>query len=228
MVKANGIGGLKSIVFLKLPIGMAAFLSALLTAAGTIDYWQAWAVSGALLGAGFIVGIHFLKADPDFLIHRLQFREKEKIQRKIVVLTDVFFLAVFVLPGIDHRFGWSHVPAWLSLFSLALFLTGYAFIILVFKINRYASRIVEVQQGQKVITTGPYAIVRHPMYAAQILLFPSFLLSLGSWWACLLSVSIVIPLVFRIRNEENVLSSELPGYREYCEKTRYRLLPHIW
>lgn len=228
MVEANGIGGLKRFVFLKFPIGIAAFLSALLAAAGTIDYWQAWAVSGTLLLAGFMVGVHFLKADPDFLIHRFQFREKEKIQRKIVVLTDVFFLAVFMLPGLDHRFGWSHVPAWLSLFSLALFLAGYAFIISVFTINRYASRIIEVQQGQKVITTGPYAIVRHPMYAAQILLFPSFLLSLGSWWACLLSALIVIPLVLRIRNEENVLSKELPGYREYCEKTQYRLLPHIW
>lgn len=207
---------------------MAAFLLILLAAAGTIDYWQAWVVSGTLLAAGFMAAFHFLKADPDFLMHRFKFREKEKVQKKIVGFTSLLFLAGLILPGIDYRFSWSHVPAWLCLFSLSIFLVGYAFIIRVFATNRYASRIIEVQQGQRVISAGPYAIVRHPMYAAQILLFPSFMLSLGTWWGCLFGALIVIPLVLRIRNEEDVLLRDLPGYREYREKTRYRLFPYIW
>jgi protein-S-isoprenylcysteine O-methyltransferase Ste14 len=208
--------------------GIAALLGILLAVSGRVGYWQAWMVGGTLLVVVSAVGVYFFRTDPDFLARRLQFREKEPAQKRIVRSYSVIFLVALLLPALDVRLGWSSVPAWVCVLALGVFLATYAIVLWVFNTNRYASRIVEVQPGQKVIDSGPYAIVRHPMYASQLVMFPSFMLALGSWWAALLSVGIVFPLVSRIRNEEAVLRRDLPGYQAYCEQTRYRLIPRVW
>lgn len=219
---------LRIVLAIRLPIGLSLLLGVLLLVAGTVGYWQAWMVITALLLSAGTVGIVMLRLDPDFLLHRLQFREREPVQKRIMGVSGVAFAAAMIVPGLDVRLGWSDVPDWVCVAALACFLASYGFTLWVFATNRYASRIIEVQQGQKVIDSGPYAVVRHPMYLGQIVLFPSFLLALGSWWAALLGSLIVVPLVLRIRNEELVLRRDLPGYTAYCQRTRYRLFPGIW
>lgn len=208
--------------------GILALLGILLAVSGTAGYWQAWMVCGTLLVVMSGVGVYFLRTDPDFLRSRLQFREKEPAQKRVVRSYSLIFIAALLLPALDVRFGWSSVPAWGCIGAYAVFLAAYAFALWVFKTNRYASRIIEVQPGQRVIETGPYAIVRHPLYASQLVLFPALMLALGSWWAALLSAAVVFPLVSRIRNEEAVLRRDLPGYQAYCDTTRWRLVPHVW
>lgn len=228
MASDEDLGKLRRIIAIRAPIGTAALLGALLAISGTAGYWQAWAACGTILLMLLIIGTYFLRRDPDFLLHRLQFREKEPAQKRVVRSYSLIFLVALLLPALDVRFGWSSVPAWVCVLALAVFLAAYVFVLSVFKANRYASRIVEVQPGQQVIDTGPYAIVRHPMYAAQLVMFPAFMLALGSWWAALLSAGIVFPLASRIRNEEAVLRRDLPGYQAYCDRTRYRLFPYVW
>lgn len=219
---------LRLTIAIRVPLGIAILLGAMLAVSGTVGYWQAWAVWGTTLAMFLGIGTYFLRTDPDFLTHRMQFREREKAQRRIVPVYSLIFLVALLLPALDVRLGWSSVPTWICLGALAVFLVAYAFVIWVFKTNRYASRIIEVQAGQRVIDTGPYAIVRHPMYASQLTMCPAFMLALGSWWATLVSAAIVVPLVWRIRNEEAVLRRDLPGYGAYCDQTRYRLVPYIW
>ena len=228
MDRAQDVIRLRRVLYLRLPICLAALLALWLAAAGDTGYWQAWTVAATLLAVVLAVGTLFIRTDPDFLLHRLQFREKEAAQKKVVRIFNLLFVVVLVLPGLDIRFGWSRLPAWLSFAGLALMLVAYSFVIWVFRTNRYASRIIEVQAGQAVISSGPYAVVRHPMYAAQLVLFPAWMLALGSWWGAALVAWIVLPLVLRIRNEEEVLRKDLPGYAEYCGRVHYRLVPGVW
>ncbi len=196
--------------------------------AGTLDYWQAWAYIVVILTPAAIVVIYFLKNDPEFLERRLRTREKEAEQRLIIKITWLIFLVAFILPGLDKRFGWSQVPAEFSIAADVIVFLSYMFIFLVFKENSYAGRTVEVEKGQKVISTGPYAIIRHPMYAGQLLMYMATPIALGSYWALPIFLLIIPMIVFRILNEEEVLRRELPGYAEYCKKVRYRLVPYIW
>jgi protein-S-isoprenylcysteine O-methyltransferase Ste14 len=216
------------IMLVRVPAGLAALLAAWLLSAGDLRYWQAWMVALTFLGGALAVGSYFIRTDPDFLVHRFKFREKEAAQRKIIGPTNVIFFAFLLVPGLDLRFGWSRIPPGICLAGLAVMAAGYALVLWVFRTNRFASRIVEVQPGQTVISSGPYAVVRHPMYSAQIVMFPGLMIALGSWWGAGLAALIVIPLVLRIRNEEEVLRRDLPGYAEYCERIRYRLVPGIW
>ncbi len=140
----------------------------------------------------------------------------------------IYFLLAFVIPGFDYRFGWSDVPVAVVLASAVMVLLGYAMIIWVFRTNRYASRVVEVAEDQPVIDTGPYAIVRHPMYVGSVVLYTFSPLVLGSWWALLPALMIIPILVARIKNEEVVLLKGLKGYAEYRQKVRYRLVPGVW
>jgi protein-S-isoprenylcysteine O-methyltransferase Ste14 len=158
----------------------------------------------------------------------MHMRERETAQSRIVALTGVYSLVVFLLPGLDHRFGWSHVPVPLVLLGCLLVLLGYGIIILVFRENQYASRVVEVAQGQVVISSGPYAHVRHPMYSGVLLLYIFSPLALGSYWGMLPALLIIPLLVARLRSEEEVLARDLPGYRAYQQRVRYRLLPRVW
>jgi protein-S-isoprenylcysteine O-methyltransferase Ste14 len=145
-----------------------------------------------------------------------------------VGLSWIFFLATFLIPGFDFRFGWSQMPLWLIILSQALVLAGYSIVAWVFKVNSYASRIVQVETGQKVVTTGPYAIVRHPMYVGVIIFYVFSPPALGSYWAVIPALCIVPFIVARTIGEEKELMANLAGYREYAMKTRYRLLPGVW
>jgi protein-S-isoprenylcysteine O-methyltransferase Ste14 len=204
-------------------IGIFLFLPA-----GSLRYWEGWAYSVALLIPMIITVSYLLIRDPALLERRMRLREKEEKQKVIVRLFRLPFLLGFIIPGLDHRFGWSVIPVEHILISNLMVLTRYFFVFLVFRENSYASRIVEVEKDQKVISTGPYSVVRHLMYTGTILMFCFSSFALGSWYGMIVFAFLPLVLIFRILNEEKVLKERLPGYAEYCKKVRYRLLPFIW
>jgi len=206
-----------------LAIGLVLFLPA-----GTPDYWQAWVYIAVIFVPASFVLAYFMKYDPEFLGRRFQYSEKEAKQRKVIGFSSIIFIIGFLLPGLDRRFGWSHVPFEIVILADVLVLLGYLLILLVFKENRYAARTVQVEKGQTVITTGPYSVIRHPMYFGSLLMYLSTPIALGSYWALPPFLLMIPVFIFRILNEEEVLLRELPGYKEYCGKTRYRLIPHVW
>jgi protein-S-isoprenylcysteine O-methyltransferase Ste14 len=211
----------------------AAFVFPVLAAffflpAGRWDYWEAWVYIAILLIPMFFAFNYLLKNDPDLLERRMRMRETQSAQKKVVSLSFVYFILAFLLPGFDKRFGWSDVPFHIVLTADLMVLVSYLGVIQVFKANSYASRVVEVMKGQKVISTGPYAYVRHPMYTAVSFMYVFSPLALGSYWAMIPAALIIPLLVARIRNEEEVLEKELDGYVEYKQKTKYRLIPLIW
>jgi len=196
--------------------------------AGTWNYWQAWMFMGTLLLVATINILYLLKNDPALLERRMRMREREGQQRKIVGVSLIFFLLSYLLPGFDQRYGWSQMPAWVAILGDVIVVAGFLFVLWVFKTNTYTSRIVEVETGQMVISNGPYAIVRHPMYVGAFLVYAASPLALGSYWAVLPGLMILPVLIFRILDEEKLLLRDLPGYREYTQKVKYRLLPGIW
>jgi len=200
----------------------------ILLPAGTFNYWQFYAYCGILMVPMLAVLFHFLKHDPKFLERRSRAREKEKAQVLISVLSSLIFLAGFVIPGLDKRFGWSAVPYHITIIACVVILLGYLIIFFVFRQNSYASRIIEVDEEQEVISTGLYGIVRHPMYVGVLIMYIPTPVALGSYWGLLPFALLPLSLGLRILNEEKVLKENLKGYREYCQKTRYRLIPFIW
>jgi protein-S-isoprenylcysteine O-methyltransferase Ste14 len=216
------------LVVKRLLIGIPALFIILFLPAGTFAYWEAWVYLVILLIPMTLVMAYFIKKAPEFLAHRMKFREKEPEQKLIIKLSYIPFLLAFILPGLDKRFGWSDVPIPLIVAADMCVFMGYLFIMLVFKENQYASRIIEVQKGQKVIQNGPYHVVRHPMYLGAIVMYTASPLALGSYWAIIPALFIIPILIARIINEEGVLTKELAGYSEYKQKTRYRLIPGIW
>lgn len=196
--------------------------------AGTWDYWQAWAYIGVLSAPMAFMTAYLIRRDPALLERRLRMKEKKKEQGFIVIFSGAFMLAALMLPGFDRRFGWSSVPSAVVVTALIVVLAAYGLIARVFKENSYASRVVEVASSQRVIDTGPYRVVRHPMYAGVILMYMATPLALGSAWAVLPALGVIPGIVMRIRSEERVLASELAGYPEYMEKVRFRLIPRVW
>ena len=208
-----------------LPLVLALLI---LLPAGTFNYWQVYLYCGILVVPIIFVLFYFLKNDPKFLERRTRAKEKEKQQIHIAMLSTLIFLAGFIIPGLDHRFGWTSVPMNIVLLADLIILLGYLLIFFVFRQNSYASRIIEVDEEQKVISTGLYGLVRHPMYVGVLIMYIPTPLALGSYWGLLPFALLPLSLALRILNEEKVLSENLPGYKEYCEKTRYRLIPYIW
>jgi protein-S-isoprenylcysteine O-methyltransferase Ste14 len=204
-------------------LGAIFFLSA-----GTIRYWEAWVYMAVLFIPMSFFAVYLLRYNPALLERRMKMREVEPQQRRIIAVSIVVLLAAGMLPGLDKRFGWSSVPTWLVLAADVIFLLGYLLFVLTLRENEYAARTVEVEQQQRVITTGPYAIVRHPLYLASILMYGFTPLALGSYWGLVPIAFFPVILIARILNEEKVLLRELPGYAEYCQKVRYRLIPKIW
>jgi protein-S-isoprenylcysteine O-methyltransferase Ste14 len=196
--------------------------------AGRWDYWQGWMYLLTLFIPMSFIFAYLLKNDPALLERRMRMREKESIQRKIVSLSYLYFLIAFMLPGLDVRFGWSNALPWVSIAANLLFFAGYMIFFWVLVTNSFVSRVVEVESNQKVISSGPYARVRHPMYAGVIIMYMASPVALGSYWALLPAVLVIPLLIARIRNEEQVLLRDLPGYAEYLHKVKYRLLPGIW
>ena len=221
-------GKLTKMVSVRLLVFIPLLLAMFFLPAGTFAYWEAWVYLTVLLIPMVLVLIYLLRNDPELLERRMRMREKESEQKLIIKISYLYFLLVFLLPGFDKRLGWSNIPVVVVIVADVLVLLGYGMFFLALRENRYASRIIEVEQEQKVNSSGPYAIVRHPMYVGVSLMCIFTPLALGSYWAAIPSLLIIPLLVARIRNEESVLGRELKGYKEYMQKTKYRLIPGIW
>lgn len=204
-------------------VGLMIFLPA-----GTFSYPGGWLFIGLLFVPMLILGIVLLIKAPDLLAKRLNNREEQGEQKKVVGFSVLMFLVGFVICGLDFRWGWIMVPSVIVVMAAVMLLAGYGLYMEVMRENAYLSRTVEVQEGQKVIDTGLYGVVRHPMYFATVLMFLAIPLVLGSWIGFAIFVIYPFLMVKRIKNEEQVLEAGLAGYREYKEKVRYRLIPFIW
>ena len=212
----------------RLLIGIPALFLILFLPAGTFAFWEAWIYLAILLIPMSLVMFYFLKKAPELLARRMKLKEKQVEQKLIIKLSFIPFLLAFILPGIDKRLGWSNVPITIIVAAEILVLIGYILFFLVLKENQFASRVIEVEKGQKVIQSGPYRLVRHPMYLGAILMYVASPLALGSYWAVIPAIFIIPIFIARILNEESVLAKELEGYSEYKLITRYRLIPGIW
>ena len=213
---------------LKMLSGMLIVGLVLFLPAGTWNYFNGWLFCGLLFLPMLVLGALLLWKAPALLEKRLNTKEQEKAQMAVVAVSSLLFLAAFVAAGLDFRFGWTHVPIWLVCLAAVLQLAAYGLYAEVMRENAWLSRTVEVQENQKVIDTGLYGIIRHPMYTSTVLLFLSMPLVLGSWVSFAIMLLYPVVIVFRIRNEEQVLEAGLAGYREYKQRVRYRLLPFIW
>jgi protein-S-isoprenylcysteine O-methyltransferase Ste14 len=207
---------------------LVALMALLFLPAGTFDYWEAWIYMAVLFVPFTGAVIYLLKTDPGLVERRMHTRERESQQKVVALLWMAWFLSIYVLPGLDRRFGWSDVPAGLVAAADCIVFIGYLLVFLVLRENSYASRVVEVEQGQKVISSGPYSVIRHPMYLGVVVMYGITPLALGTYWVLALSALIIPILAARIRNEEQVLTRELPGYQDYMQKVPYRLIPGIW
>ena len=210
-------------------IGSVVILPALLILpAGTLAYWEAWAFLAIILIPMALTTAILLARDPELLERRMRAREKDPAQGRIVALAGIVFLALLLIPAFDRRFGWSHVPLPAVIAADVVVLVAFGLFVRVLRENRSASRVIEVQPGQRVVATGPYAVVRHPMYTAVALLSLATPVALGSWWAFIPAGLLLVVLEERIKHEERVLTTELPGYRDYMKTTVYRLIPGVW
>jgi protein-S-isoprenylcysteine O-methyltransferase Ste14 len=201
--------------------------------AGTLNYWEAWVFLGIVFIPMTVFSAYFHKHDPALVERRLQRKEKVKEQKVVMKLANLIFITALLIPGLDHRFGWTEklvggVPRWLRITALALVLGGYLFSFWVISVNRFASRTIQVELEQRVISDGPYSLVRHPMYFGALLMWLSVPVALGSYVACPFFALLVPVIVARLLNEEKVLRLELPGYETYCQKTRFHLVPYLW
>ena len=204
-------------------IGALLFLPA-----WTFAYLGAWLLIAVLFVPMLIMGIVLFIKKPSLLEKRLNNKEKEKTQKGVIAFSGLMFPAGFVVSALDFKFGWSSMPLWLVISAAVLFLIGYGLYAEVMRENAYLSRTVEVQEDQTVISTGLYGIVRHPMYLATLLMFLPMPLILGSFWGLIPFALYPVVIVFRIINEEKVLTEGLNGYAEYKVKVKYRLIPFIW
>jgi protein-S-isoprenylcysteine O-methyltransferase Ste14 len=212
-------------------IGAVVMAALLFGAAGTLRYWQAWLFMAGFQGASIAIGIYLAINDPALLARRMNVgpaAEKEPAQKIIMALAFAGMLALLIVPALDHRFGWSAVPPIVSLAGNILIGLGFLLMFFVFRENSYGASTIQVAAGQTLASTGPYARVRHPMYAGAIVMLIGVPLALGSWWGLAVVVLVVPVLAWRLLDEERVLARDLPGYAEYMGKVRYRLVPYVW
>lgn len=212
----------------KFLLGAALLALLLLLPAGTLAYWNAWLLMGILLIPMFLAGIVMLIKNPELLRKRLDAKEEQKEQNQVIKLSGLMFVTGFVAAGLNFRFQWLLLPAWVSWAAAAVFLLSYLLYAEVLRENTYLSRTVEIQQDQKVIDTGLYGVVRHPMYSVTLFLFLSMPLVLGSLPSFFVFLAYPVLLVKRIKNEEKVLEEGLDGYADYKKRVRYRLIPFVW
>jgi protein-S-isoprenylcysteine O-methyltransferase Ste14 len=199
--------------------------------AWTLDYWQAWAFLCVYFASALAITVYLMKKDRKLLERRMRggpTAEKEPAQRIIMLLTSLGFIGLIVLPAVDHRFGWSHMPPYVALAGDVLVGLGWLAVFFVFKENTFTSATIELTPGQKVICTGPYAHVRHPMYAGAFVMLLGMPIALGSWWGLLVIAAMLPALIWRLFDEERFLARNLPGYVEYQRTVRYRLIPQVW
>jgi protein-S-isoprenylcysteine O-methyltransferase Ste14 len=219
---------LKSRLELRFLIAVPAIAAFVFVPAGSLRFWQGWVFLVLWIIPTSITFAYFYKHDPEFVERRLQRQEEVREQRIIMKFFRPAVAVIFLLPGLDHRFGWSHSPLWLTILGQAGFLGGYLMTLWVVKVNRFAAATIQVEAGQPVISSGPYGVVRHPMYLGMSQLFLFTPLALGSYWTLPGFVLVVPVIVLRLLNEEKVLRQELSGYSEYCLRTRFRLVPFLW
>ncbi len=199
--------------------------------AGTIDYWQGWLFMAVFVGATTAITVYLAIKDPKLLERRMSAgptAETEPLQKVLMFFAMTGFIALLVLPALDHRFGWSPVPAYISLAADVLILVSFFVVFIVLKANTYAASTIQIAEGQKVISTGPYALIRHPMYAGALPLLIGVPLALGSWWGLFALMLFLPALIWRLLDEEKFLKQNLAGYADYCRKVRYRMVPFIW
>ncbi len=208
--------------------GLLSLSVLLFIPAGTLKFWNAWLFFSVLFVPMFILGVVLFIKNPELLAKRLNTKEKETEQRSVVILSGLMFIVGFIIAALDFRFQWSNIPTWLVVIAAMFFLIAYALFVEVLRENVYLSRIVEVQESQKVIDTGLYGIVRHPMYSAILLLFLTIPIILGSVYSFIVFMIYPVLLVKRILNEEKVLELELEGYVDYKKSVKYRLIKFIW
>ena len=204
-------------------VGLLIFLPA-----GTLRYTYGWYFIALLFAPMLAVGFLMLFKAPEFLKKRLDAKEKQSTQKGVLAFAGLMFIAGFVVAGLDFRFGWSDMPTWVVIAASVLFLVAYALYAEVMRENAYLSRTIQVEEGQTVVDTGLYGIVRHPMYAVTILLFLMIPLVLGSWYALMAFAFYPAIIIVRLKDEEALLTKELPGYAAYKEKVKYRIIPFIW
>lgn len=212
----------------KYALGVTVVGLLLFVPAGTLAWTQGWLFMGVLFVPMFVAGLIMMAKAPNLLRERLSAREAEAEQRSVLAWSALMFVAAFVVAGLGHRFGWPMLPMGVSWAASVLCLASYALYAEVLRENEYLSRTIKVQEGQHVIDTGLYGVVRHPMYSATVVLFLSMPLVLGSPFSFAIMLAYLPLIARRIANEEDVLKRDLPGYAEYVQRVRYRLVPHIW
>lgn len=220
--------GLKRTALARFGGGFVVVGALIFVPAGTLRWWEAWAFLATLFVPMALVAGYLLRNDPALLERRMKHGEERAPQKAIVKATSALWLVTFVLPGLDRRFEWSSVPTWAVLAADALVLTGYGIFFLTMRENSYAARTIRVEEGQQVISSGPYAVVRHPMYVGLSLMMLAAPVALGSWWALFPALATPPSLMLRIADEERAMIAELPGYAEYRTRVRWRLVPGVW
>ncbi len=203
----------------------------LLAPAWTLDYWQAWVYLSVFAVSTALITVYLWKEDPKLLERRINAgpgAENEKRQKLVQALASVVFIGTMILPSLDHRFSWSAVPLTVVVTGDVLVALGFLVIFRVFKENSFAAATITVAPDQRLVWTGPYAIVRHPMYSGALIMLFGTPLALGSWWALLMFIPMALAILWRARDEERFLMANLPGYEEYCQIVRYRLVPRVW
>ena len=213
---------------IKVTLGILLVGALIFLPAGTLAFAKGWLLMGLLFIPMLIAGFVMLFKAPKLLAKRLDAKEKQGDQKLVVAMSGLMFVAGFVVAGLDYRYSWSRMPMAITVASSVLFLLAYVLYAEVLRENAYLSRTVKVEEGQTVISTGLYGIVRHPMYAATILLFIMMPLVLGSWYAAIIFLAYPVLIVIRLSGEEKLLLKELPGYGQYREKVKYRIIPFIW
>lgn len=215
----------------KLGSFLPTLAAAVFLAAGTIDYWQAWIFLAIFSGASLAITAYLMRYDPELLQRRVYAgpRSEQQIRQQIIqAIAFVSFFAILMFPAFDHRYRWSVVPPYLAVAGDALVALGFSIVFFVFKENTFASATIEVDTGQKVVSTGPYSSVRHPMYSGALIMLFGIAPALGSWWGLLMVIPITIVIIWRLLEEEKFLAGNLPGYSEYRIKVPYRLVPRVW
>ncbi len=217
--------------FRSLLVVVAVIAALLFTAAGTVHYWQAWIFLAVYLVSSLVITLDLVKTNPKLLERRMRggpFAEKKTSQKIIMALTSLGFVALIIVPALDRRLAWSHMPSFVVLAGDALVVLGFVAVYFVFRANSFAAATIELAPDQQVISTGPYAWVRHPMYAGGLVLLAGIPIALASWWGLLVLAAMLPALIWRMIDEENFLTRSLPGYGGYLAKVRYRLVPGIW
>lgn len=213
---------------IKIALGILLMFLLIFVPANSWNYWNGWLLIGLLFIPMFVAGIVMMIKTPELLKKRLNIKEKQSEQKAVVLLSAIMFIAGFIIAGLNFRYGWTRIPNLIVIIASVLFVLAYIFYAEVLRENQYLSRTIEVQENQKVVDSGLYGIVRHPMYSATIILFLSMPLILGSIIS--FAIFLVYPIIIakRIKNEEELLEKELNGYKEYKEKVKYKMIPFIW